>query len=401
MKRYRNEDPIACGADQRRHVTRHRPRNGDLAGVFEADRKASRQLIVSDRGARARNPRRPGEASAARCLVGRLEWKAACPASGVAEEVDLDPASGAKAMYVGNDGAASGAARRQREIQRPTSCDAKPFDHGCLSLTARQRTSGAVPALFDMTIRALRRDRAARQGAELFLYERSFADCLERIALMQRTFERALLIGCPDRTWPERLRHVARRIDVRDPGLLFAVAVNGETIIEDNWVPPERAYDLVVAIGTLDSVNEPALALRLIRYALQGNALLIGVVSGGETLPRLRGAMRAADTASGGATPHVHPRIEAAALAPLLEQADFVRPVVDVDRVNVAYRSLHALVADLRGMASTNVLMGRPRFIGRPGLAAAVQAFVDAGDGGRTVETFEILHFAAWTVKKG
>ena len=40
--------------------------------------------------------------------------------------------------------------------------------------------------LFDMRMRAMRRDRAARIGPELFLYERAFADCLERIELMQR-----------------------------------------------------------------------------------------------------------------------------------------------------------------------------------------------------------------------
>ena len=44
----------------------------------------------------------------------------------------------------------------------------------------------------------------------------------------------------------------------------------------------------------------------------------IGAISGGDTLPLLRAAMRAADTPAGAASPHVHPRIEAAALAPLL-----------------------------------------------------------------------------------
>lgn len=257
-----------------------------------------------------------------------------------------------------------------------------------------------MPDLFDMKIRTFRRDRAARKGAELFLYERSFDDSLDRIASMQRTFERALLIGCPDPGWPKRLRNVAGRIEVRDPGPLFANAAEGEIVVEDAWRPAEGAYDLAVTIGTLDSVNDLPLALRLIHRALRDDALLIGAVSGGDTLPRLRAAMRAADAASRGASPHIHPRIEAAALAPLLEQSGFVRPVVDVDRVSVAYPSLDTLVADLRAMASTNVLIDRPRFIGRAGLAAAAEAFADAGDGKHIVEMFEILHFAAWTAKK-
>ena len=55
-----------------------------------------------------------------------------------------------------------------------------------------------MPDLFDMKLRALRRDRAARIGPELFLFDRIFDDCLERLALVNRRFERALLIGCPN-----------------------------------------------------------------------------------------------------------------------------------------------------------------------------------------------------------
>lgn len=110
--------------------------------------------------------------------------------------------------------------------------------------------------------------------------------------------------------------------------------------------------------------------------------------------------MRAADAVAGIAAPHVHPRIEASALAPLLDTAGFVNPVVDVDRVPVSYRSFGQLVSDLRAMAATNMLAARPRFIGRAARQAASAAFTAAGDGQRTVETFEILHFAAWTPKR-
>jgi hypothetical protein len=111
--------------------------------------------------------------------------------------------------------------------------------------------------------------------------------------------------------------------------------------------------------------------------------------------------MRAADAVSGAASPHVHPRIEASALAPLLAAAGFIEPVVDVDRAMVSYASLERLIADLRAMGSTNVLEARPRFTGRAALAAAIADFADAGEGGRTIERFEILHFAAWTPSKG
>ena len=252
-----------------------------------------------------------------------------------------------------------------------------------------------------MEMRALRRDRAARSGTELFLYERAFDDCLERIAAMQRRFEKALLIGCPDSSWPKRLKALADQVEVRDPGLLFADKVSGRTILEDAWEPVAGSFDLVLAIGTLDTVNELPLALRLIRYSIRSGGVLIGAISGGETLPELRAAMRAADTVTGTAAPHVHPRIEASALAPLLSEADFANPVVDIDRVAVSYPSLDRLIADLRAMGTTNILTARPRFVGRAARAAAAENFARAGDGARTTERFETLHFVGWATFKG
>jgi len=252
-----------------------------------------------------------------------------------------------------------------------------------------------------MKLRALRRDRAARTGPELFLLERAFEDCLERIGLNHRRFEHALLIGCPDPNWIDRLGSVALQVDARDPGPLFAASARGDIITEDAWEPEPQAYDLVLAVGTLDSVNELPLALRLIRYAMRADGLFIGALSGGETLPQLRAAMRAADAAAGVAAPHVHPRVEAAALSPLLQDAGFTAPVVDVDRVEVSYRSLSGLIADLRAMGATNLLTARPRSLNRNAYEAAIKAFAEAGDGERTRETFEILHFAVWTPKQG
>jgi len=255
-----------------------------------------------------------------------------------------------------------------------------------------------VSNLFDLGLRAERRDRAARLGAELFLLDRAFDDCMDRLALVQQHFERALLIGCPDPAWRERLLQRVSQVDVIDPGMTFAAAAYGDQVSEDEWLPPLGRYDLVVTVGTLDTVNDLPRVLFAIRQSMRENALLIGAMSGGNTLPRLRSAMRAADEVAGAATPHVHPRIEASALAPLLQKVGFVTPVVDVDRVQVSYSSLTKLVADLRRMAATNLLSARSRTaLSRSAAAAAAKNFSDAGAGGKTTEVFEILHFACWT----
>ena len=249
-----------------------------------------------------------------------------------------------------------------------------------------------------MELRSLRRDRAARQGAELFLLERTFADCLDRLSLVRRRFGQALLLGCPDPDWPGRLSDFAAQVEVRDPGRLFAEAAGGATIVEDDWRPAPAAYDLILAIGTLDTVSDLPGALVALRRSMRPDGLFLGAMAGGDSLPQLRGAMRAADVISGNAVPHVHPRIEASALSPLLAKAGFHNPVVDIDRASVAYRLLPDLIADLRRMGATNVLAARSRkSLSKAEYALAATVFAEAGDGERTTETVEILHFACWT----
>jgi len=252
--------------------------------------------------------------------------------------------------------------------------------------------------LFDPALRAMRRDRAARQVPELFLYERVLGDCRDRIALMQRKFGRALLVGCPSADFADQLLQVADAVDRMDPGPVFAAAAGGTAIVEDCWEPQPGAYDLLVSIGTLDTVNDLPRALIASRFALAGDGLFIGALSGGETLPQLRSAMRAADEIAGTAVPHVHPRIEPAAFTGLLSAAGFERPVVDIDRVPVSYPDLARLISDLRRMGSTNLLSARARVpLTRAQRAAAEASFAAAGHDGRTTEIFEIIHFAAWT----
>ena len=252
--------------------------------------------------------------------------------------------------------------------------------------------------LFDMELRAARRDRAARVGPELFLLERAFEDCIDRLSLVQRGFGNGLLIGCPDPAWPARLAPFVSTLDVRDPGQLFAREAHGQRIVEDAWEPERGRYDLVLAIGTLDTVNDLRRALLTIRWGMGPDGLFLGALPGGNSLPRLRGAMRAADAASGAALPHVHPRIEPSALAPLLAEAGFWNPVVDVDRAAVGYRSFGKLVSDLRAMGLTNILAERSRHpLSRAAYAAAAADFAAAAQDGQTVEVFEILHFACWS----
>lgn len=259
-----------------------------------------------------------------------------------------------------------------------------------LSRARARRTSGRMPGLFDPRLRQLRRDRAARSGPALFLFERAFDDCLERLEMTGERFGEALLLGCPDPSWPGRLAPIAERVMVADPGPLFAARAGGQCAAEEQLDIEPGSLDLVLAIGTLDTTAALPDALLRLALALRPGGFLLGAISGGDTLPRLRAAMRAADEVAGGHSAHVHPRIEAAALADLLGQCGLGHAVVDVDRVQVRYATFDRLIADLRAMGATSLLTDRAPPLSKAARAAAAAAFNAA-----PVETFELLHFAA------
>jgi len=240
--------------------------------------------------------------------------------------------------------------------------------------------------LFDRQALALRQARALRQGPRLFLAERMVADLAERLALVRQRFGRGLLVGCPDERLAEPLAGAADQ-------LVLAPA------LDDLATFPPGSFDLLIVLGQLDTADELPALLGAVRHLLAPNALFIGAFPGNDTLPRLRSAMLAADQARGhGVAPRIHPRVGASAFAGLLHAAGFELPVVDVDRVRVRYRAFADLVADLRGMAATNVLAARSRRpLGRVGLAVAKADFAGAGTGEGTVEMAELVHFAAWT----
>lgn len=253
------------------------------------------------------------------------------------------------------------------------------------------------PDLFDRQLRAVRRDRAARKGPELFLLDRAFNDCLDRLRDIPRRFNRALILGCPSPDWLPQLAEVAGSLDIRDPGVIFAARSGGLQVDEDRTDLGTASYDLCFAVGTLDTVNDLPMTLQRIGQALKPDAPLIGAIAGGNSLSTLRAALIEAGRHAGRIVARTHPRIDAPTMAQLLTSAGFSMPVIDVDRVRLRYADFDALVRDLRSMGATSVLAQRPPPMSKTELKLARQAFSAQGKDGRTEETLEIVHFLGWT----
>jgi len=245
--------------------------------------------------------------------------------------------------------------------------------------------------IFDRAARRRRRDRAAPvYPAHDFLRAAMLEGIAERLAQVKRGFADVLDLGCFDGAFALPGARIARL----DPGAAFARAAGGVQGDEDRLPFGDAMFDLVVAAGTLDQVNDLPGALALIRRTLRPDGLFLGAFLGGRTLGTLRGAFRQAEAARPAA--RFHPLVDVRSAGDLLMRAGFALPVADIEALDVTYRDVGRLLGDLRGMGATNLLASRTP-LRRDTIGAVAGAFADAGDAdGRTHEGFEILFLTGW-----
>ena len=97
----------------------------------------------------------------------------------------------------------------------------------------------------------------------------------------------------------------------------------------------DGAFDLIVSVGALDTVNDLPGALLLARRALRPDGLFMAAFAGAGSLIRLKQAMLAADEAGNGASAHVHPQIDVRAAGDLVDDADVACGMRDPHRSTV------------------------------------------------------------------
>jgi SAM-dependent methyltransferase len=236
-----------------------------------------------------------------------------------------------------------------------------------------------------------RGERLARQSGA-FLAEHMADEIVERLSWVTRDFHDALVLGMA----PPGLMAA---LDARGIRVTLAGPIGRDVKCDEDLLPFEPAsFDLVIALGTLDSVNDLPGALIQINRSLRPDGLMMAAMIGAGSLPRLKAAMLSADEAGGrGVAARIHPQIDVRAAGDLLQRARFAMPVADSDTLMVRYSSLPALIADLRAHGWTNTLAASGPAIGKLGLVAAMQLFAEDADGdGKTPERFEIVYLSGW-----
>jgi SAM-dependent methyltransferase len=248
----------------------------------------------------------------------------------------------------------------------------------------------AAPVLFDRALLRARQDRALRGGAATFLLDRVAEDMGERLHAVLRNFSDVADIWTPGEILAKpagdrfkSLTHIA----LQDAGQ--------ETLA----LQPE-SLDLVVSALAFQFVNDLPGVLAQIRRALKPDGLLLAAMIGGDTLTELRQSFAAAEAElEGGVSPRVAPFADLRDIGALMQRAGLALPVTDVDRIVVRYDSAFALMADLRRMGATNILVERRRApTRRATLLRMAQIYVErfADPDGRIRATFDVIWLSGW-----
>lgn len=253
------------------------------------------------------------------------------------------------------------------------------------------------PEIFDRALRRLRRDRAAPDfHRHSFLRDAIVEGLLDRLDLVKRRFAHALDLGTADGSLARALRARGIEVIASDAGALFAG--EGVQCDEDRLPFAPESFDLIVSAGVLDSVNDVPGALIQCRRALKPDGLFLAGFVGAGSLAWLRRALIEADQIAGGAVPQrVHPLIDVRAAGDLLTRAGFALPVADGESLDVGYGNPMRLLADLRGMAGSNLLAGPKPPLTRARLESLASSFAAcAGPDGRLRERFELVFMTGW-----
>jgi SAM-dependent methyltransferase len=251
-------------------------------------------------------------------------------------------------------------------------------------------SSTTAPKLFDRGLLRIRQNRAAKQGPATFLLDRVTDDMEERLHAVLRDFADVAEIWTPG---------TVLRTPSRDR--FKSVTQIGLDDSEQETLPLQpESLDLVVSALAFQFVNDLPGVLTQIRRALRPDGLLLAAMIGGDTLIELRQSFAAAEAeCEGGVSPRVAPFADLRDVGSLLQRAGLALPVTDVDRIVVRYDSAFALMADLRRMGATNILVERRRTpTRRTTLVRMAQIYGErfADPDGRIRATFDVIWLSGW-----
>ncbi len=149
---------------------------------------------------------------------------------------------------------------------------------------------------------------------------------------------------------------------------------------------------LVFSNLMLQWCDPPDGVLAEVRRVLAPDGFFAFSTFGPDTLKELRAAWGEADVRT-----HVNRFLDVHDVGDALVRAGFSEPVLDVERLTVAYDDVMSLMRDLKSIGAHNVTVGRWRALtGKGRLQRMTEAYEAFRRGGRLPATYEVVFGAAW-----
>ncbi|ATW04273.1 methyltransferase domain-containing protein [Sphingorhabdus sp. YGSMI21] len=250
--------------------------------------------------------------------------------------------------------------------------------------------------IFDRKRRRIVRDRAyARAKGDDFFSRIMAEEILERLDVVKRDFRRALVIGLPARQLEDELRARGMTVLSADSSSLLARAQGG-VICDDDRLPfADHSFDLIINIGSLDTVNDLPGALVLSRRILVPDGLMLAALVCAESFTSLKSILMAAEEDR--VSSHIHPQIDVRTAGDLMARAGLTMPVADSDQLRLNYSELGRLISDIRDVGGSNILSGGLSSIGRKVYKKVLSLFrAQAAADGKFAESVTLLYLCAW-----
>lgn len=250
--------------------------------------------------------------------------------------------------------------------------------------------------LFDRERRRHFRDRAFfRTKGKDFIGQIMADEILDRLSLVKRDFKKCLLIGQAGHHLASALKNKGIETVTADSAYASVNATHGIQCDEDRLPFADYSFDLVVNVGTLDSVNDLPGALVLTRRILEPDGLLLASFIGAESFTALKSLLMEAE--GNRVAPHIHPQIDIRTVGDLVSRVGLTLPVIDSDGLDLAYREFNKLIDDIRDIGGSNALNGNIRPLQRTIYKRAKELFQNQADAeGRVTEHIELVNICAW-----
>lgn len=202
---------------------------------------------------------------------------------------------------------------------------------------------------------------------------------------LKRRFPRALVIALD--LAPGMLREARRRQRLLRPF---------QRVCADAMQLPlaSASIDLVLSSLMLQWCDLDRVAVE-VRRVLKPEGLFVFSTFGPDTLRELREAWSLAD--AGDPAHHVHLFTDMHDVGDALVRAGLMEPVLDVDRMQLTYADVMALMRDLKSIGAHNATAGRPRALtGKSRLMRLKEAYERFRRDGRLPATYEVVYGTAW-----